>query len=173
MIKLFVYRIPQCDPKKCTALKLARFGYVKLVNELKKLPSSAILLDPTAKKAFSKQDLEYAKSYGLVALDCSWEKAEKVFLRIKRLKRRALPYLLAANPINYARPAKLTTLEAFAASLYILGFEQTARKILAIYSWGLRFLELNREPLEDYKKARTSAEIIEYQRSFFQVRAQA
>lgn len=56
MINLIIYRIPQCDPRKCTALKLVRFGYAKLVRSSKFLPRHAVLLDPTAEKAFSKED---------------------------------------------------------------------------------------------------------------------
>ena len=51
-------------------------------------------------------------------------------------------------------------LEAFAAALYILGEVQHAEKILGIYTWGPRFLELNKEPLEEYRQAQTSAEVI-------------
>jgi pre-rRNA-processing protein TSR3 len=46
------------------------------------------------------------------------------------------------------------------AALYILGEVSQAEKILGIYTWGHHFLELNREPLEDYRQARTSAEVI-------------
>ncbi|MDI6708432.1 MAG: DUF367 family protein [Candidatus Thermoplasmatota archaeon] len=167
MVNLIIYRTPQCDPRKCTALKLARFEYAKLIKSPKYLPSNAVLLDPTAERAFSKEDLISIKKHGLVALDCSWEKAEKTFEKFgKRMKRRALPYLLASNPVNYGKPAKLTTLEAFAACLYILGYKQESDKILKIYTWGKEFLELNKQPLEEYSKTLTSKEIIEVQKKF-------
>lgn len=73
---------------------------------------------------------------------------------------RALPFLLAANPVNYGKPYQLSTLEAFAAALYILGEVGQAQKIVGIYTWGHRFLELNKEPLEDYRLATTSAEVV-------------
>jgi pre-rRNA-processing protein TSR3 len=74
---------------------------------------------------------------------------------------RALPFLLAANPVNYGKPYQLSTLEAFAAALYILDEVAQATAILGIYTWGHRFLELNKEPLEEYRQARSSAEIIQ------------
>jgi pre-rRNA-processing protein TSR3 len=73
---------------------------------------------------------------------------------------RALPFVLAANPVNYGKPFQLSTVEAFAAALYILGEVRQAKKILGIYTWGPHFLELNREPLDDYRRARTSEEVI-------------
>jgi len=54
----------------------------------------------------------------------------------------------------------LTTLEAFAAALYILGEVDYAKEILSIYKWAPHFLEFNKEPLEDYRKAKNSEEVI-------------
>ena len=161
-VTLYAYHAHQCDPKKCTAKKLARFGIIRLCNTIKKLPSGAILLDPTAERAFSPADEEKAQK-GLIVLDCSWEEVERVFslLHKKRMRHRALPFLLAANPVNYGRPFKLSGAEALAAALYILGQREQAEQILAKFKWGLGFLELNRAPLEDYSRAKDSKEVIE------------
>jgi pre-rRNA-processing protein TSR3 len=95
-------------------------------------------------------------------VDCSWENAENSFDYLdKRNHSRALPFLVAANPINYGKPFKLTTLEAFAAALYIFDDIEMSKKILNLYKWGKNFFILNKEPLEDYRKAKNSKEIIE------------
>lgn len=170
-IKLYIYHLSQDDPKKCTALKLSKFGHAQLARKLNLLPYGPILLNPFAKKALSQEDLEITQSHGLLVLDCSWEKAEEMFKILKKGKKthaRALPFLVAVNPVNYGKPFKLSTLEAFAAALMILGYQNQARGILGIYKWAPHFLELNAEPLEEYSKARTSQDIIKVQESYIQ-----
>jgi pre-rRNA-processing protein TSR3 len=161
-MKLFVYHADEDDPKKCSAKKLAKFGYVKLETNIKKLPKNAILLNPFAEKSISKEDLNVGQKNGIIAIDCSWKNAEKAFYFLdKKNYSRAVPFIVAANPINYGKPFKLTTLEAFAAALYILDYVKDAEKILKLYKWGPNFLKLNKEPLEDYRKAKNSSEIID------------
>ena len=97
----------------------------------------------------------------ILAVDCSWENAEHSFDFLdKRNHSRALPFVVAANPVNYGKPFKLTTLEALAATLYMLDEQDVAKEILNLYKWGPHFLELNKEPLEEYRKAKNSGEII-------------
>jgi len=166
-IKLIVYHANEDDPKKCTAKKLNRFGFADIITNIKKTPKKAILLNPFAKKSISKEDLIIAKNHGMLAVDCSWENAETSFDFLnKRCTPRALPYLIAVNPVNYGKAFKLTTLEAFAASLYILGEMDHAFEILKIYNWGSQFLEFNKEPLEDYRKAKNSTEIIKIMKHY-------
>jgi len=168
-IRLYIYHANEDDPKKCTAKKLGRFGFADVVTNIKKTPKKAVLLNPFAKKSISKEDLGIAKKNGILAVDCSWENAEYSFDFLnKRCSPRALPFLIAVNPVNYGKPFKLTTLEAFAASLYILGETAHAYEILKIYNWGPQFLELNKEPLEDYRKAKNSTEIIKIMQQYIE-----
>ncbi len=164
-IPLYIYHASQCNPKKCTGKKLARFGLANLFEKVQKVPSRSILLDPMAEQALSRSD---SVAHGITVLDCSWEEVERVFPQLLRmnLKHRALPYLVAANPINFGRPLKLTSVEAFAAALYILGYKEQAENILIKFNWGHTFLDLNREPLEDYSKARDSTEVVKIQEEY-------
>ena len=160
-MRLFVYHAAEDDPKKCSAKKLAKFGFVTLETNIRKTPRDVILLNPFAEKSFSKEDQKIAEKNGILAVDCSWKNAEKSFDFLdKRCKPRALPFVVAANPVNYGKPFKLTTLEAFAVALYILDDVEKAREILNLYKWGPHFLELNKEPLEEYRKAENRTEII-------------
>ena len=165
--KLYVYHTNEDDPKKCSAKKMKKFGFVNLQENIRKLPRDTILLNPLAKKSISKEDLSIAKKNGILALDCSWKTVETSFdSLIDKNYSRALLFLVAANPVNYGKPFKLTTLEAFAASLYILGETEHGEEILQLYKWGPQFLILNREPLEDYRQAKNSAEIVEIMRQY-------
>jgi len=74
--------------------------------------------------------------------------------------------LVAANPTYYGRPTILSTAEALAAALFILGERSRAKEILSIFKWGPTFLELNHEPLEAYANADDSTEVVALQRQF-------
>ncbi|MBC7128154.1 MAG: DUF367 family protein [Thermoplasmatales archaeon] len=155
---LYVYHSNDDDPKKCTAKKLARFGLIKIVKNLRNLPYNAILLDPFSEKSLSRED---SKLKNIIAIDCSWKNVELLFSKIRCNNRRALPYLLAANPVNYGKVCMLSTVEALASTIFIFGEEEHAKLLLSKFKWGLNFLELNRMPLEDYRKANNSREVIE------------
>ena len=159
MIPLYAYRDNTCDPRKCTVKKLARRGLATIVTSIARIPRSTLLLDPTAEQAVSPADRHLPS---ITALDCSWEVLDTGAVSTWR-NRRALPFLVAANPVNFGRPFRLTSVEAMAATLYILGEKEQARTILAPFRWGLRFLEVNAEPLEDYAQARNSTEVVAIQ----------
>jgi pre-rRNA-processing protein TSR3 len=121
-----------------------------------------MLLDPTAEQAISPSDKD---APSLTVLDCSWEVLDTSVVE-KFRNRRALPFLLAANPLHYGRPFQLSSIEAFAAALFILGEREQAQQILSLYTWGCRFLELNAEPLSLYAEARDSAEVVAIQADY-------
>jgi pre-rRNA-processing protein TSR3 len=73
---------------------------------------------------------------------------------------------MAANPVNFGKPCMLSSVEALAASLYILGERERAAELLSKVNWGIRFLEVNREPLDLYADAKDSAEVIKIQREY-------
>jgi pre-rRNA-processing protein TSR3 len=160
-MELIIYHANQCDPKKCSGKKLARFELVRLTRHINQL-RPFLVLSPFSEKALSPAD---KGTRGLAALDCSWTHAEEVFSHF-RLQERALPFLVAANPVNFGKPFKLSTVEALAAGLFILGEQNQAELILSKFNWGHVFLELNREPLAEYAAARDSAEVVRIQMAY-------
>lgn len=150
-VRLLGYDARQCDPKRCTSRKLARFGLLRLLPRPGALPKGVVLLTPTAERVLSPSDAPRAERRGLAVLDVSWKAG--TFPRVPGAVPRALPYLLAANPVNYGKPFTLSSVEALAAALVILGRETQAREILSKFAWGEQFLALNREPLEEYRAA--------------------
>jgi pre-rRNA-processing protein TSR3 len=165
-VRLTIYHAKQCDPKRCTGLKLKRHGLARVVTSIRFLPRRAIVLNPFGKIAFSPMDRQRIQDFGLAALDCSWEHAQKVLSTHVKGTSRCLPILLAGNPTNYAKATKLSTVEALAGALYIAGFREEAEKILSIFVWGHTFLELNADLLEAYAGAKDSAEIVKMQSTF-------
>jgi len=138
---------------------MERSGLIRVLSKISRIPRNTLLLDPRAEQALSPADRPVRS---ITALDCSWELLEDIPSRSWR-RQRALPFLLAANPVNFGRPWKLSSVEALAAALCILGERDQASLILETAPWGQRFLELNEEPLELYAKARDSQEILKIQ----------
>jgi pre-rRNA-processing protein TSR3 len=156
---LYAYRDNSCDPRKCTVKKLEKAGFLKIFNKISQIPRNTLLLDPTAEQALSPAD-KYVKS--ITVLDCSWLVLDMGKVRSWRI-RRALPFLIAANPVNFGKPCVLSSVEALAAALYIIGEKGKAIELLSKVSWGIRFLEVNKEPLDMYTNAKDSSEVIKIQ----------
>jgi len=162
MMPLVAYRDNSCDPRKCTVKKLERAGFVRLVKKISQIPRNTLLLDPTAEQALSPADRS-VKS--ITVMDCSWEVLNTGAVSSWRI-RRALPFLVAANPVNFGKPCRLSSVEALAAALFIIGEEQQAHDILGKVSWGIRFLEVNEEPLTLYAAAKDSTEVVAIQEQY-------
>ena len=146
--------LKQDDPKKCTAVKLVKFG---LANNVHKTSNKTLVLDPFAEKTLLNKDKKLIRS--VTGIDCSWSLADKTFVKKFRGIRRKLPPLFAGNPVNYSKLNKLTTVEAISAALYILGHQDLSLKILDKFKWGHTFYELNKELLGEYSKLESENKI--------------
>jgi pre-rRNA-processing protein TSR3 len=151
------------DPEKCTARRLARLGEATLHRSASAVPRG-IVLNPFAERALSPAD-RGAVPDRLVALDCSWTTAEAEAFDIQGIDR-ALPFLVAGNPINFGTPFRLNTAEAFAGALWILGEPDRAEDVLEPFSWGHTFLELNEEPLRRYADCADSTAVVAVQADY-------
>ncbi|MCC7569290.1 MAG: ribosome biogenesis protein, partial [Candidatus Methanofastidiosa archaeon] len=50
MTRVIIYHAGQCDPKKCTALRLKKFGEAEVVEKIRLIPSGCIFLNPFSAK---------------------------------------------------------------------------------------------------------------------------
>ena len=168
-VRIYVVRYGRDDPKKSTAMKLARLG-LAIVAPMRRVPRKAVVLNPFAPTRISRSDADMIERYGIVVIDTSWKTGVEDIRRFpKRVgAHRSLPLLKAANPINYGKPYRLSSAEALAAALYIAGFTEEALEILSKFKWGPEFLKINEEYLKAYAEASTADEVREAEKKFIE-----
>lgn len=162
-----MWDLNHCDPKKCSGRKLARLGLIENLRLGQKFPG--LVLTPIAVNCVSPLDKDIIGAAGVAVVDCSWAKLEETpFNRMRSPHPRLLPYLVAANPINYGKPCKLSCVEAIAATLYICGYVEEAQWYMGKFSWGHSFVELNETLLNSYAACKSSEEIIQVQNEYLE-----
>jgi pre-rRNA-processing protein TSR3 len=164
--------LAQDDPKKNTAVLAAKRGDLTLHKSMRTLPKKGVILEPLCGKVFGPEDHDLLLNQrgSIVGLDCSWahiEASVEAVMRTTRLQPRMLPLLLAANPVNWGKPGRLTTAEALATIAYLVGEVEQSKEMLGAFRWGQRFFELNQEPLDAYATATSSQALVELQFEFF------
>ncbi|WEW55403.1 ribosome biogenesis protein tsr3 [Emydomyces testavorans] len=147
-----------CDPKKCSGKKLMHFGMMRELPIGHKFPG--VVISPNAKHTLAPADRPLLEQYGAAVVECSWVRVKEVpWSRIGGKCERLLPYLVAANPVNYGRPWRLNCVEALAACFYICGHEDWAAQVLKHFKYGEPFLEINSQLLKRYAACETEADI--------------
>lgn len=166
-MKLRMWDFQQCDPKRCSGARLARRGIFDKMPL--KSPFRGIVLSPEAKVAVSPADRELLEKGGMSLIDCSWARLQEIpFKQMQSGHHRLLPFMVAANSVNYGRPFKLNCAEAAAATLYICGKADAAKAVMDEFSWGKEFLSLNRQVLDMYTTCTDSADVVAKQNEWLQ-----
>ena len=131
-----------------------------------------MLLSSEGTALLSKEDLAQSMKQGLGVVDCSWNEILKHnSVPIKSLKcrtHRLLPWLVAANQVNYGKPMHLNCAEAVIAGLYLLGFKEDACSLAQKVSYGEQFILLNQEYLDRYEACSTAEEVEAAQKDILQ-----
>ena len=163
--RVAMWDVGHCDPKKCTGRKLARMGLIKTLRLGERF--NGIILSPIAKQCLSPDDKQLIESHGLAVVDCSWARIEETpFHKMKGKNIRLLPFCIAANPINYGRPWKLSCVEAISAALSICSLDEFSNYFMSKFTWGKGFINLNEEYFSKYQSCLNSSEMIHEQEKF-------
>ncbi|KAL0483564.1 ribosome biogenesis protein TSR3 [Acrasis kona] len=166
-IPLAMWDFEQCDAKRCTGKKLERLNMLKSISL--HTPFRGVVLSPNGTQTVSPLDKDAVEKYGACVVDCSWNEVDSIpFHKMRMGYPRLLPFLLAANPVNYGRPMKLSCVEALAATMYIVGLKQDASNLLAKFKWGETFINLNRELLDGYAAAENGEGVIKVQNEYIE-----
>lgn len=158
-LRLCMWDFAQCHPKRCTGARLAKRGMFQRMPL--KQPFRGIVLTPKGTVSVSPADTTILEASGMSVIDCSWARLEEIpFRQMQAGHHRLLPFLVAANTVNYGRPSKLSCAEAAAATLYICGKQDAATLLMNQFAWGEEFLRINRELLDLYGSCKDAEEVV-------------
>ena len=147
--KAACWDLGHCDPKRCSGKRLMRLGMMRELHVGQR--HNGVIITPNGKVVVSPADRDVMDQAGAAVVECSWARVKEVqWGRVGGKCERLLPYLVAANQVNYGKPWKLNCVEALAAAFYICGHADWAEQILAPFSYGSAFLEINSTLLKRY-----------------------
>ncbi|KAL2787705.1 hypothetical protein BJX66DRAFT_310214 [Aspergillus keveii] len=156
--KAACWDLGHCDPKRCSGKRLMQFGMMRELAIGQKF--QGVVVSPNAKKVVSPADKDLLEQFGAAVVECSWVRVKEVpWSRIGGKCERLLPYLIAANTVNYGKPWRLNCVEALAACFCICGHEEWAREVLKHFRYGEAFLEINSELLKRYAACETEEDV--------------
>lgn len=81
----------------------------------------------------------------------------------------SVPFLVAANPVNYGKPLRLNCAEAIAAALYIMGMNEYGDAVMGVFKWGPNFYKINKTLFEQYSVCTTPEEVIAVQAKYLEM----
>lgn len=161
-IRLAMWDVGQCDPKRCTGRKLSRFNMIETLRLGSRF--NGVILSPLGTQSVSPEDRELVEQHGIAVIDCSWAKLDDTpFSKMKGNNLRLLPFFIASNNVNYGKPCQLSCAEALAAALTITGFHDESKHLLRKFKWGSAFFEINSELIDLYKECKNREEIVNAQ----------
>ncbi|OAR00628.1 hypothetical protein LLEC1_01997 [Akanthomyces lecanii] len=156
--KAACWDLGHCDPKRCSGKKLMRLGMMRDLHMGQR--HNGVIITPNGKQVVAPDDRELMDQYGAAVVECSWARTQEVqWNKVGGKCERLLPYLVAANTVNYGKPWRLNCVEALAAAFYICGHADWAEQILDPFSYGASFLEINKTLLKKYAACTDAASV--------------
>ncbi|KAH6615710.1 hypothetical protein B0J18DRAFT_402863 [Chaetomium sp. MPI-SDFR-AT-0129] len=147
--KAACWDLGHCDPKRCSGKRLLRLGLMRDLHLGQR--HAGVIITPNGKTTLSPTDAPLLNLHGAAVVECSWARtAEVQWNKVGGKCERLLPYLVAANTVNYGKPWRLNCVEALAAAFAICGHLDWAGEVLKPFAYGRAFLEINGELLKRY-----------------------
>ncbi|KAI0010690.1 DUF367-domain-containing protein [Xylariaceae sp. FL0662B] len=147
--KAACWDLNHCDPKRCSGKKLIRLGLMRDLHLGQR--HNGVIITPNGKHTISPADRDLMEQYGAAVVECSWARTSEVqWNKVGGKCERLLPYLVAANTVNYGKPFRLNCVEALAAAFYICGHSEWAEEVLRPFNYGESFLNINAKVLKKY-----------------------
>ncbi|KAK3346685.1 hypothetical protein B0T25DRAFT_284005 [Lasiosphaeria hispida] len=155
-LKAACWDLGHCDPKRCSGKKLMRLGLMRELHLGQR--HAGVIITPNGKQTVSPADAALLDQFGAAVVECSWARTKEVqWNKVGGKCERLLPYLVAANSVNYGKPWRLNCVEALAAAFYICGHADWAKDVLAPFSYGQAFLDINSSLLKRYAASEDEA----------------
>ena len=149
--KAACWDLGHCDPRRCSGKRLMKLNLLRSLHPGQRHPG--VVITPNGKRTLSPADAELLVSFGVAVVECSWARVSEVqWNKVGGKCERLLPYLVAANTVNYGKPWRLNCAEALAAAMWICGKEEWARTIMEPFAYGSAFLEINASLLKRYAR---------------------
>ncbi|KAL1861819.1 ribosome biogenesis protein tsr3 [Diaporthe australafricana] len=147
--KAACWDLGHCDPKRCSGKRLMKVGLMRGLHLGQR--HNGVIITPNGKHVVSPADKELLETYGAAVVECSWARTKEVqWSKVGGKCERLLPYLVAANTVNYGKPWRLNCAEALAAAFAICGHLDWATQVLEPFSYGEAFLKINASLLRKY-----------------------
>ena len=129
--RVCLWEFSQNDARRDSGSKLVRQGLARRLDA--RAAFRGIVLAADAPQILSPADAPVIAAQGLAGVNCSWRGLDAVpFAALGRPElRRRLPFLVAANEVNYGKPLYLNTAEALAAARRIAGLTRDAELLPA------------------------------------------
>ncbi|KAI1773782.1 DUF367-domain-containing protein [Hypoxylon cercidicola] len=165
--KAACWDLNHCDPKRCSGKKLIRLGLMRDLHLGQR--HNGVIITPNGKHKLSPADKELMDQYGAAVVECSWARTQEVqWNKVGGKCERLLPYLVAANTVNYGKPLRLNCVEALAAAFYICGHPDWAEEVLKPFNYGASFLAINSKLLKKYAACADEDEIVQTEKEWLE-----
>ena len=148
--------------------KLVKFRHARPLYRLKQIPDRALTLNPFAPTCLLNQDRLQALNFGLVAIDCSWEKVQAAFTaRLPGSEHQASNFAcLESGELRKTKQAIFT--RSFGCEFAYNGFPGKSQRITLTFQMGTTFPHAKAaQPLAAYASVTDEEQLVSVESEYF------